>query len=357
MAFNNRQLWFALKRLSLGIFLIILLSGILLVLDWNQRKPKDKGIPSLTTKQDTSGKLIKKWRVSLIEYNNVLDVEEAEKGVMAGLREAGLTEGTDYMIKIQNAQGDMSTVNGMVDAAVSEGADLLITLSTPTLQAALQRARNIPIVFTYIANAVAAGAGRSDEDHMPNVTGVYMEGAYDDMMSVLREYFPFARVIGTLFTPSEVNSVLHKGKITEAAQKVGIEVMAVAANSSAEVSDAALALCSRKIDAVCQIPGNLTAASFPGIAQAARNAMLPIFAFQSTQVQAGAAVVLARDYYDGGRESGLIAARVMRGENPANIPFQPFTKTKLIINLEAAKASGLKIPSSLLEKAQEVIGR
>ncbi|MBI2470810.1 MAG: ABC transporter substrate-binding protein [Planctomycetes bacterium] len=350
-------MWYIIRRLSLGIFLIALISAVLLVLDRNQRKPKNSENPPPNSKQDASGKLTKKWKIGLIEYNNVLDVEESEKGVMAGLREAGLAEGADYVIKVQNAQGDMATVNGMVDAAVSEGADLLITLSTPTLQAALQRARSIPIVFTYIANAVVAGAGKSNEDHMPNVTGVYMEGAYDEMMSIIREYFPFVRVVGTLFTPSEVNTVLHKGKITDAAQKAGIGVVAVAANSSAEVSDAALALCNRRIDAVCQIPGNLTASSFPGIAQAARKAMLPIFAFQSTQAQAGAAVVLARDYYDGGKEAGLIAARVMRGENPANIPFQPFTKTNLIINLEAARAYGLKIPPSLLEKAQEVIGR
>ncbi len=341
-------MWYIIRRLSLGIFLIVLISAILLVSDRNQRKAGDKG---------ASEKSARKWNVRIIEYNNVLDVEDAEKGVLAGLREAGLIEGRDYVIKVQNAQGDMSTVNGMVDAAVSGGADLLITLSTPTLQAALQRARNIPIVFTYIANAVVAGAGRSDEDHLPNVTGVYMEGAYDDMMSVLREYFPFVRVIGTLFTPSEVNTVLHKAKITEAARKAGIGVITVAANSSAEVSDAALALCNRKIDALCQIPGNLTASSFPGIVQAARKITLPIFAFQSTQAHEGAAVVLARDYYDGGRESGLIAARVMRGENPAKIPFQSFTKTKLIINLEAARACRLEIPPALLQKAQEVIGQ
>ena len=50
-------------------------------------------------------------------------------------------------------------------------------------------------------------------------------------------------------------------------------------------------------------------------------------------------------------ESGSLLQRVMRGENPANIPVRPFTKTKLIINLEAARATGLKIPSSLLQKA------
>jgi ABC-type uncharacterized transport system substrate-binding protein len=313
--------------------------------------------PQASAKRETLAPLAKKWGVNLVEFNNVLDVEEAEHGVLTGLREAGLVEGRDYDIKIRNAQGDMGTVNSLIDAAVTDSADLLITLSTPTLQAALQRARGLPIVFTYVASGVIAGAGRSDEDHLPNVTGVYLGGGYAELLAIMREYFPSVHTVGTLFVPSEVNSVFHKDQLTEAARKVGIEVVAVAASTSAEVPDAALSLCSRKLDALCQIPGNLTAASFPSIAQAARRARLPIFAFQSSQARAGAAVVLARDYEDGGREAGLIAARVMRGESPASIPFQPLSKTRLIVNLEAARSSGLTLPTALIKRAEEVIGQ
>jgi ABC-type uncharacterized transport system substrate-binding protein len=295
--------------------------------------------------------------VNLVEFNNVLDVEEAEHGVLTGLRESGLVEGRDYEVKIRNAQGDMGTVNSLIDAAVGDGADLLITLSTPTLQAALQRARALPIVFTYVSNAVIAGAGRSDEDHLPNVTGVYLGAAYEEFLAIVRESFPFVRTMGTLFVPSEVNSVFQKDVLVEAARKVGIEIVAVAASTSAEVPDAALSLCSRRIDALCQIPGNLTASAFPSIAQAARRARLPIFAFQSSQARAGAAVVLARDYGDGGRESGLLAARVMRGESPATIPFQLVSRTKLIVNLEAARGAGLTLPPALIKRAEEVIGQ
>ena len=64
-----------------------------------------------------------------------------------------------------NAQGDMATVSGLVDAAVGDDADLLITFSTPTLQAALQRAKRLPVVFNYVADPIAAGAGTSDTAH------------------------------------------------------------------------------------------------------------------------------------------------------------------------------------------------
>lgn len=346
-------MWFAIKRLSLGFFLLMLTSSLLLMADWNRRRS------AVTSPMDVAvaAQLTKKWNVNLVEFNNVVDVEEAEHGVLTGLKEAGLVEGRDYAIRIRNAQGDMGTVNSLIDAAITEGADMLITLSTPTLQAALQRARNLPVVFTYVASGVQAGAGRTDEDHLPNVTGVYLGAAYGELLALIRETFPSIRTMGTLFVPAESNSVFHKDILTEEARKVGIDIVAVAANTSIEVADAALSLCSQQIDAVCQIPGNLTAASFPSIAQAAQRAKLPIFAFQSSQARSGAMIVLARDYGEAGRESGLIAARVIRGENPASIPFQRVQKTKLVVNLEAARSYGLTLPPALIQRADEVIGQ
>ncbi len=348
-------MWLVARRLFLGFFLIALISSVLLISDWNRRKPT--GSPDGNVTAATPSGAVKKWHINLVEFNNVSDVEEAEHGVLAGLRESGLVEGRDYDVTVGNAQGDMGTVNSLIDAAITAGADLLITLSTPTLQAALQRARNLPIVFTYVASGVIAGAGRSDTDHLPNVTGVYLGGAYADMLAVIHEFFPSVRAMGTLFVPSEANSVFHKDILTEEARKIGFEMVAVAASTSTEVPDAALSLCSRKIDALCQIPGNLTASSFPSIAQAAQRAKLPIFAFQTSQAHAGATVTLARDYADGGREAGLIAARIMRGENPAAIPFQGVKKTRLIVNLEAARSRGLTLPPALIKRADEVIGQ
>ena len=347
-------MWLALKRLALGFSLIVLTSSLLLVADWNRRRSALDGSQGNTT-AITPGGVTKKWRVDLVEFNNVVDVEEAEHGVLAGLQDSGLVEGRDYLVTIRNAQGDMSTVNSLIDAALTAGADMLITLSTPTLQVALQRAKSIPVIFTYVASGVHAGAGRSDTDHLPNVTGVYLGAAYGDMLAIIRKFFPSIRTLGTLFVPAESNSVFHKDIMTEEARKVGIEIVTVAANTSVEVPDAALALCSSRIDAVCQIPGNLTAAAFPSIAHAAQRTKLPIFAFQSSQAHAGAMVVLARDYAEAGREAGLIAARVMRGESPASIPFESVKKTKLVVNLAAARGRGLTLPPALIQRAEEVI--
>lgn len=298
--------------------------------------------------------LAKTWKVDVLEYVNVLDVEESEKGVEAGLRDAGLVAGRDYTLRIRNAQGDMPTLSALVDAAVTEGTDMLITLSTPTLQAALQRARDVPIVFTFVASGVAAGAGKSNDDHLANVTGVPTASAYEELTTTVKECLPQARRVGTLFVPAEVNSVYNKDQFAAVARKHDIDVTAVAVNTSAEISDAALALCNQRIDAVVQVTSNITTAAFASITQAARRAHLPLFGALSSNIQDGAAVVVARDYFDGGHEAGLMAARIMRGESPSKIPFKPLLTTKTLVNPEAATALGFTIPPSVMQRATVV---
>jgi ABC-type uncharacterized transport system substrate-binding protein len=333
------------RRLSPGLTLIALASAVLLISDWNGRAQAEG--------THDPGRI---WKIHLVEFNNVLDVEESEEGVLEGLR-SQLVEGRDFEVKIGNAQGDMATLPSVVDAALAGGAQMLITMSTPTLQVALRRARKVPVVFTYVASAIAAGAGRSYEDHAPNVTGVELTGAYDEVFALMREFLPSVRRVGTLFVPAEINMVVNKELLVREGKKAGIEVVPVAVSTSSEVPDAALAMVSLNIDAVCQIGGNLTAAAFGGIAQAARKARLPIFAFQKSQALGGAAVTLARDYRESGKAAALLAVRIMRGESPAGIPFQSFTGTTLMINGPAAHAVGLNIPAQVLKRNPAMIGR
>lgn len=337
---------FIVKRLLLGLVLILLASAVLLISDWGRR---DSSVRRAGVNRE--------WVVNLLEYVNVADSEEAEKGIMDGLRQSGLVEGRDYEMTVRNAQGDMSTLNGLVDAALTARADLLMTLSTPTLQATIRKAPRLPIVFTYLADPITAGAGHSFTDHLPNVTGVATGSATEKVLALLRECLPNARRVGTIVVPSEVNTVYNRDQLALAARKLGIEVVSVPASTSSELPDAALALCSMKIDAVCQVAGNLTVTGFTSIARAARGAKLPAFGFMSSQAEQGAVVVVARDYFDGGKEAAQLAVRVMRGESPASIPLQPLSKNKTIVNLAAARAAGLAIPESVLKKADKVIDR
>jgi len=336
----------SLRRLALGVAVVAAASLILLLSDLQHR--------DRATRRALANKRL--WKICFVQYNDVIDVKDAESGVHDGLRESGLEDGRDFEVKILNAQGDMATVSALIDSAVTGGADLLITFSTPTLQAALRRAQNVPVVYNYVSSGLKAGAGKSNTDHAPNVTGVSLLPANDEALSLLRTYFPGIRKIGTLYCPADTNMVNAKISLDEAAKRAGFEVVYVPAETATDVPDAAAALMSRDIDAVLQIPGNLTASAFGSISEAARRSHVPVFAFQKSQAIGGAMVVVARDYKDSGRHAAHLAARIMRGENPKNIPLEDFGKTSLIVNLDAARALNITLPPALVRSAKTTIG-
>ncbi len=337
-------MWASIKRLSLGLGLIAAAAAVLLWSDTGHRRPRT----------DAGATRSSPWKIDILEFVDVPDSEDAQRGVRDGLKQSGLAEGGDYTLTVRNAQGDMPTLTALADAALSSGADLLVTLSTPTLQATLQRARNVPVVFTFSSDPIGAGAGSSFDNHLPNVTGVPTEAAVAELTDVVRELLPQVQRIGTLFVPAEVNSVHNTDKMREAAKARGLELVALPVNTSTEIADAALSLCTQNIDAITQIGSNLTTVAFASIAGAADRARLPLFGTLSGN--GGAAVVVARDYYDGGVRAGHLVARIIRGENPANLPFEPLTATRLLIDVEAAQRQGLTIPASMMQRAAKLIG-
>jgi ABC-type uncharacterized transport system substrate-binding protein len=339
----------ALRRIALGIAVVAVVAAASAILLLSDLQHRERAARKALAKKHT-------WTIYFVQYNDVIDVKDAESGVLDGLRESGLQDGRDFEVKILNAQGDMATVSALIDTAVTGGADMLITFSTPTLQAALRRAQNVPVVYNYVASGLKAGAGKSNTDHAPNVTGVSLLPANDEALSLLRTHFPSIHKIGTLYCPAETNMVNAKIALDETAKRAGFDVVYVAADTATDVPDAAAALMSRDIDAVLQIPGNLTASAFGSISEAARRAHVPIFAFQKSQAIGGAMVVVARDYKDSGRHAAHLAARIVRGEDPSKIPLEDFGKTSLIVNLDAARALNITLPPALLRSAKDRIG-
>jgi ABC-type uncharacterized transport system substrate-binding protein len=148
--------------------------------------------------------------------------------------------------------------------------------------------------------------------------------------------------------------VYYKDELVKAATRLGIEVETVGVNTSSDVPDAALALCALHVDAICQISDNLTGASFASIVQAAKRARLPLMGFASGQAKSGGFLTVSRDFFDGGVASAIIAARILRGDSPATIPFQIVEKIKYTFNPAAAAAQGIVIPPELLRLGEVI---
>lgn len=292
-------------------------------------------------------------RLRLVHYQENEFSERCEEGLLDGLKYAGLERGRDFNLRIYNAQGDMSALSGIMNTIRTESVDLLMVISTPTLQAALRQAGSeTKIVFTGVGDAVRAGAGTSETDHLPNVTGVTTRSDFAQMVSVIRETLPDTRRVGTLFTPAEINSVLYKDWFAEALAEYGLELVAVPVTMSADVPQSAAELLRQDIQVVAQVVDNLTRPGFGLIARRAAENNIPVYVFDSDQMKDGGVIAVACDYYHAGLEAAEKAIRVLNGENPAVIPFSNVQNVKLIINPELTEKHGIKIPEALMERAE-----
>jgi putative ABC transport system substrate-binding protein len=236
---------------------------------------------------------------------------------------------------------------------------VIVTLQDATLQAAVQRAKGVPIVFNLLSDPFAAGAGTSDSNHLPNITGVYSPGFGDPeqtlRVGLIKKMVPKARKLGVLFSPEEQLSVIFKDRMTTAAKKAGLSVEAVPVGNANEVGDATRALCGKKVDAI-ELFGNAAHAGFPSLIKTAKECKIPVFSPAPFEVMQGAVASFFPDFQEGGVEAGKMLARVLHGESPAKIPFYQLKTTKLIVNQGEAGKAGLTVPQDVLQKADSVVG-
>ncbi|MCF6314112.1 MAG: ABC transporter substrate-binding protein [Verrucomicrobiales bacterium] len=296
----------------------------------------------------------KKWKISLAAYVESPPFEQAIEGIKKVLEDSELKEGVDYTFKMRNAQGDVAVLNGIFDAILTERADLVVPLSTPALQIAIRKIKEVPVVFGVVADPVIAGAGRSYTDHLANVTGVAVAAPVAEMLDRVERYFPQYKRLGTLFCPGEPNSENTKQQLQRECEKRGLVLVVVAANTPLELSDAALALMSRPIDAVLQIPDNLSSSGFSAISRAARQSRKPLISLNSVTVEVGAAYAMGRDYYNSGEETGKVILQVIAGADVEKIPFRLSPKTYSAASLENAEKLGMTLPPALLKEVKDL---
>jgi ABC-type uncharacterized transport system substrate-binding protein len=154
-----------------------LLASAAIVIDAKgQRTEKERKSPA---GPQASAVLPKKWRIHLVELVNAPAIDETEQGIRKGLKEASLVEGRDYELKVGNAQGDLPTLNTLIGAARDAQADMVYTITTPALQAAMQEIQDRPLLFALALDPLLIGDRGTHEKHRPNVAGVYDRSPFE----------------------------------------------------------------------------------------------------------------------------------------------------------------------------------
>ena len=292
--------------------------------------------------------------VATVTYGRSPNFEDAYRGFLSEMEAIGLGDGTGARIVLRDAQFDIGALGTIVAAVAAERPDVVVPFTTPALQAVSRKVKDLPVVFSLVASGVEAGVGRSETDHLPNVTGAQIEGDWPRMIELVKAAMPGARRVGTVFAPGEANSVFNKESWRKALAAAGIELVAVGADRPTELAEAAEGLVTKGIDAVVQISDNSSSMGFATIVRAADRAGIAVFSFTPGSMRAGAAFAVARDFEDVGRVSARLVKRVLAGEAVAGIPFTDTERTVIYANPERLERFGIRVPPEILGQATVV---
>jgi len=292
------------------------------------------------------------YRVGLVYFAPEEGADTCMHGLFDGLKDQGIEKGRNLELLSAHANGEISNIPMLIQNYASQGVDLIITMTTPCLTAACSMAKNTHVVFTYVYDPVAAGAGSSFTSHLPNITGVGSFPPVEATVDMIQKLVPGVKSVGTVYNTSEANSVKVISVARDAFRKKGIKLEEVTATNTSEVFQAAQVACYRKVQALWVTGDNTALQSFDAIVKATQSAKLPLIINDPEFTSRGALACVGLGWYPAGHAGGVLAARVLRGENPAGIPFQEVAEQKIVLNQQAAKALGIVFPADVVKAAQ-----
>ena len=273
-----------------------------------------------------------------------------------GLRELGYVEGQNIVLEVRSAEGDNRRLPALAAELVSLKPDVIATNSEPAIRAVKEVAGTIPIVMSIVGDAVALGYAQSLAHPGSNLTGqtILSTDVMGKRLQMLLEIVPDPGCVAVLgLAGVDYDRASHE--LATAAKALGVPLLPI---TVADVND----LATRIAEIAKHQCRALVAMSEPLFVQESRQLIelagqyRIAASYDNRQiVNAGGLMSYGPDTADIVRRSASYVDRILKGANPADLPVQQPIKFELAINLQAAKALGLKPPMTLLARADEVI--
>ena len=291
----------------------------------------------LTTLSVAAEKEIKVGITQIVEHPSL---DAARKGVEKALKE----KGKNIKIEYQSAQGDFGTAQLIAKSYASSKKDVIIAISTPSAQAALNATKTIPIVYTAVTDGASAGLKGN------NITGTSDMSPLDKQAELIKTLLPNAKKVGFLYNPSEQNSLLLLEKFKGIAKAKGLTVVEKGVSS---VNDINLAIDSLlgQIDVLYIPTDNLVYSSASLVIQKANKKNVPVIASTNDIVEKGALATESIDYEKLGYQTGERVIDVLNGKAPKDIPVETLKQTTLVINQKIAKKYNISLDNPKLKNA------
>lgn len=272
-----------------------------------------------------------------------------------GIKDELAAEGfTGIQYDLQNAEGDMATTASIAQKFAGDDLDLAIGVATPTSQALAKAITDRPVLFTAVTDPVGAGLVKDPAAPSANVTGVSDMQPVKPILDLVKTFRPDATAVGMVYNAGESNSVYLVTQAEKEAGAMGLTIVKAPAGTSAEVAAAAQSLIGRA-QAIMVIGDNTAVSALESIIKVAEQNKMPLVAGDPDSVKRGAVAAYGFDYYDLGKQTGAMAAKVLSGTPVSQLPvvfMQDLPENlQLSINEKAAAAQGVTIPQDLIDKA------
>lgn len=297
---------------------------------------------------DTGDKTYKVGVVQLVQHEAL---DAATKGFTDALKEA---LGDKVEVVKKNASGDSNNCSTIVNGFISDKVDLIMANATPALQAAASATSTIPILGTSVTDyATALEIADWTGTVGGNISGTSDLAPLDKQAAMLQELFPNAKKVGMLFCSSEPNSKYQVDEVTKLLSAAGITCTEYTFTDSNDVSSVTQKACDDSD--VLYIPTDNTAASnTEAIANVVLAAGTPVIAGEAGICKGCGVATLSIDYYELGKITGQMAAKILTGEADIStmpVEFAP-TATKQA-NMANCEKLGITVPADYTALATE----
>lgn len=280
------------------------------------------------------------------------------EGLKAGLRELGYEIGKDVNIKLSNPKGDRSLTMKMAKDIVASKPDLIVSFST-TAASAIQDAdadAKIPFVFVDVGNFQQLGI--TDIRHPGGFkTGVVVDNVptAPKRMELLKLLVPNMKTVGVLVNPKHVSYDEILKLYGEGADKLGVKIIWYPVSAKEDIVSAMAKLIKDKPDGFMTTSETVISNNPDLIAPLLKKAKIPSMDFNiEVGVQSGYLMVHGAKRYDTGKQSARLVIKVLKGENPGNIPVEFSSSPSFEINAALADEMEIKIPEALLLQANKI---
>jgi ABC-type uncharacterized transport system substrate-binding protein len=272
------------------------------------------------------------------------------------LREQNYEEGRNLVMRRAFADGNADRLREIVAEFVKAKVDVIVTTSTPETVAAKMATSTIPIVMTLTPDPVEQGLVASLARPGGNVTGLtsLTPGTSQKFVELLREAVPLTSRFAVIAPPNSPTLEIRR-ELQAAAQRIGVIVSFIEIKSPDDFGPAFARAKKDGVGGAIAPLGVFTYVHRAKLVQAALKHRLPGIYWVRDYVEEGGLMSYGASFADVGRRAAYFVDRILKGAKPADLPVEHPTKLELVINLKTAKALGLTIPPSLLQRADQVI--